>query len=101
MIDNHLPGKYITVYDKCNYSGKQFNLKPGVYGQSQFNSTMYKKVSSIKIPPGFIVKVFTGDDFNGTTAIYTKSVACLDSVFNNNIGSVIIEQVGSRPVGSH
>ena len=83
----------ISLYEDCNYNGKQLNLKPGSYRPVQYSSTMRKKISSMKVPAGFIVKVYTGDNFNGSSAIYTRDVACLDSTFNNNIGSMIVEQI--------
>ena len=58
------PGKkeYVTFYEHSDFKGKSIKLGVGQYANRYFPDKGWNdKISSIKVPPGFVVHVYKGD----------------------------------------
>jgi hypothetical protein len=79
----------IKVFNDCNYSGKNAEFKVGNYPflVLQFNNN----ISSIRVPSGRRVILYTGINYTGSSYIVTSDNQCLTSFFNNRIRSMIVE----------
>jgi hypothetical protein len=69
-------------------------LEPGSYNAmslSLFNSELfvfYKNLRSLKVPPGFSVTLYAGDNFQGEARVIREDTPCLDS-FNDATTSLV------------
>lgn len=80
----------VTVYSDCNYRGASANLSPGNYYNSAMFSSADRSLSSIRIPPGYRVELYTGINMGGTPATYSKNISCLPGYMNNKVRSIRI-----------
>jgi hypothetical protein len=85
----------VTVRQGCNYTGWSASLSVGDYTLSQLQALGFVNddASSIVVPAGLRVRVYTDNNFAGTTASYTSSQSCLNSTFNDRISSIRVEQI--------
>jgi|TARA_R110000822_G_scaffold116690_1_gene248533 hypothetical protein len=82
----------VSFYDDCHYAGTEVKLGRGKYGPAMF-SELEDKISSVKIPAGITVKVWTNGDFNGPSETLTSSHNCYagyGSAFNDSISAIEI-----------
>jgi len=66
----------VTVYSECNFKGTSATLMPGSYDEGYLSANgLNNKISSLKIDPGIVVKLYDTGDFNQrvTGAIFTKA----------------------------
>ncbi len=81
---------YITLYERCNYSGQYSNLEPGRYGTRQMKIDN-DKLSSMRIPSGLKITIYEHDNFAGRSKTFTSDVSCLEPEWKNMASSVIVE----------
>jgi len=80
-------------YTNINYGGTGYKLSAG---QHNINSMKIPNdtLSSVRIPKGFIVKLFEHSDFKGRTISLTQDTANLDSLnFNRLTSSIIVTKI--------
>lgn len=83
----------VTLYGDCNYRGQTVSLRPGNYSAYQHGMRIYS-LSSIVIPPGMVVNLFSQDHFRGHYISLTNSSSCLvDERFNDQMVSIQVMQV--------
>lgn len=87
---------YVTLYEDCNYSGKQHFLEPGNYRLYQMKIDN-DKLSCLNIPYGMKVTIYENDGFGGSSKTYTSSVACLESQWNDKASSIVVENTYNQP----
>lgn len=84
---------YITLYSDCEYGGKEQKLRIGQHKLSSTTIGLFN-LSSIKIPSGFKVTLFTAlEPGTGYSKIVlTSDAACLkDAKWNDKANSLIVE----------
>ena len=80
----------VSFYKDCNYTGGGIKLGTGDYTPKML-SGMEDQISSIRVPAGRTVTVWTNGDFNGPSTSYTSDVACLHpGTFNDSISAIRI-----------
>ena len=84
--------KCATFWDDANFKGNSFKL----CSDSNVPAGHNDKVSSISIPAGIAVRIYTDADFEGRTDRYIgpKRINLLQFPFNDSVSSVQIFQKG-------
>ncbi len=85
----------VRVYQGCNYSGWNVALGVGNYTLSQLEALGFinDDASSVRVPAGLRIRVYTSNNYAGSTASYTSDQSCFNSTFNDQISSIKVEQV--------
>jgi len=86
-------GRFVTFYEDCNYGGNNMRLQPGYYQGDKLGMFRYD-ISSVEVPSGMRVKVFTNESLSGSSYTISENNYCLNSTLNNRIGSFVIEETG-------
>jgi hypothetical protein len=81
---------YVTLYEDCNYTGKNYTLETGTYRAYQMRINN-DRLSSIQIPYGFKVTIYENDNFNGRSQTFSANTACLDAAWNDMASSIVVE----------
>jgi hypothetical protein len=87
----------VTSYQHCDFGGNTTVLPLGNLTLSQLTGYGFVNddMSSIKVLPGYKAKLFTDDNFTGSTLTATANDTCLASKgFNDNITSIQISPNG-------
>jgi hypothetical protein len=78
----------VHLYEDCYYGGRSVSLRPGNYLGFQHNLRV-RQLSSIDIPPGFTVNLFSRDYFTGQYISLNSTTPCLvDQQFNDMMVSI-------------
>jgi endoglucanase Acf2/uncharacterized protein YjdB len=86
-----------TVYQDCNYGGGAVALPVGSYTTAQLAAKGIGNnwVSSLRVPAGFTVKLYDGDNLTGTSLTVTTDNSCLvGNSFNDLTSSIQVTQGG-------
>jgi hypothetical protein len=80
----------VTVYQNCSYGGWNVALGIGNYTMSQLQALGFinDDASSIKVPAGLKIQVYSDNYFAGSTATFTSDQSCLSSTWNDKISSI-------------
>ena len=87
--NNYNPNN-VTFYKDENFSGQSSSLNIGNYDDYSL-ALGNDQISSIKIPKGFVVTVFSDAKFSGKSKVYTSDVNIMPD-FNDVISSIIISK---------
>jgi hypothetical protein len=87
---------YVTLYEDCNYTGKSKFLEAGTYSLYQMKIDN-DKLSSLQIPAGMKVTIYSDDNFKGRSKTYYNNIACLESEWNDMASSIVVEIQNIRP----
>lgn len=88
----------VVVYTDCNFRGAQARLSPGTYNNSFQINLPDRSISSINIPRGYLVELYSGPNLTGNTGTYSGTVSCLSSAWNNQVRSLrVIQDNGGWP----
>ena len=81
-----------TFYRDCDYRGQSLELGAGAYGSDRLRAIGNDQLSSIRVPSGYEVLIYSDDNFRGAHMTYTRSVSCLPPSFNDRVSSIIIRK---------
>jgi len=84
----------VIVYADCNYKGISMLLKEGSYKNSNYIGVRDNTISSIRVSPGYSATIYMNADFKGREVVLNESVACLPTLLNNDISSIIVKKTG-------
>lgn len=88
------PKPVVTLYGDCNYNGWISNsLQVGSYTTAQLSALGFidNATSSVEVPLGLKITLFSDDNFTGNTKIITSDKPCLTSLdFNDFTSSAIV-----------
>jgi hypothetical protein len=86
------PTTAAVFYQDINYGGTSVSLQPGNYTLSQMNAAGIPDnwMTSLKVPSGWTVEVYDGDNFTGTKWTYTASSSWVGDATNDKMTSVKI-----------
>ncbi|HNA97512.1 MAG TPA: beta/gamma crystallin-related protein, partial [Chitinophagaceae bacterium] len=87
---------YVTLHEDCNYAGKQYYLEPGTYKRYQMKIDN-DQLSSMQIPSGMKVTIYTDDDFQGNSKTFTGNISCLEAAWNDQASSFVVEGNNYQP----
>ncbi len=91
MLDNNQDG--ITVFSDENFRGNQVRLTPGRYDVNDLGNVGNDAISSIRVPRGYMVTVFSDSGFKGRRKLISSDTGRLGD-WNDQISSIIITQYG-------
>lgn len=87
----------VLVYDKSNFNGIVVNLSEGNYLQADLAALglLNDSISSVKIPLGYSIELYVGDNLSGTSFVYTgeANVSVLDVSILKQVSSLKISRV--------
>ena len=94
--------KVVTFFEKENYQGERLILGVGRYTEESLKHLGNNKISSIKVPQGLRITLYTEDKFDGAYLAIDQDIPSLspytydggDFSFDNNTSSLIIKAVG-------
>lgn len=92
------PTGVATVYKDCNYGGYAIGLPAGSYTTAQLQSRgiLNNDISSVRVQPGYQIRLYQNDNFSGTSVLKTGDDGCLvDDGFNDQASSVVVSAVTS------
>ncbi|MDR0695595.1 MAG: hypothetical protein LBF56_02380 [Holosporales bacterium] len=82
----------ITLYVDSNYRGTSQALGVGKHNSTVLNKGVkINTTSSVKVPFGFKVTLYTGDNCTGSALALTADTASFSSIYNDKIKSVLVE----------
>lgn len=76
-----------TLYKDCGFGGQSAVIDPGSYGVMP-NGFPNDALSSLRVPGGFAVQIFTDTNFGGASTKLTGDVSCLGKDFNDKTSSL-------------
>ena len=82
----------VTVYRDSNYRGISRELGYGYHNDNALG-VGNDQISSIRIPRGYSVTVYTNSDFKGKSRTFTSDVSQLDWEFNDQISSILVSKL--------
>ncbi len=80
----------VTLYDQCNYGGRNYSLAPGNYRSFQMKISN-DRLASMRIPSGMKVTLYEHDNFTGRSTTYSSNISCLPSEWLNMASSLVVE----------
>lgn len=85
----------IDIYNDANYAGWQASFDVGSYTLSDITAAggYDNQLSSVKVPSGYKVTLYDGDNFTGTSLTLTANTNYVGSDFNDKTTSLIVEKV--------
>lgn len=84
-------GGGITLYENCNFRGISRTLGTGYFDWNQMGVNN-DALSSIRIPRGYSITIYSDSRYRGRSATYTGDVYCLGSDWNDQVSSVYISR---------
>lgn len=83
----------VTFYKDISFSGTAVSLQKGSYTLAQLNAAGIPNnwMSSLKVPSGWTVEVYDGDNFTGTKWTYTADSSWIGTAANDKMTSVVIK----------
>ncbi len=87
---------YVTLYENCNYSGRNQRLAPGNYRYYQLGIGN-DKLSSMRVPGNLKVTIYEHDNYSGNSQTYYANTTCLPAEWNDKASSVVVERVQDQP----
>ena len=88
-----LAQNYVSLYEDCQYGGRRYFLEPGSYRMYAMKIGN-DRLSSLQVPQGLKVTLYSDDNFRGNARTITANIACLDSGWNDNASSIVVESTG-------
>jgi hypothetical protein len=84
-------GAPVVIYSGCNLKGDSQNLREGQYRDRDIEIGN-DRISSIRVPSGWVVTVYKSNNFEGASATYTRDIRCLPDKFNDAISSLKVRR---------
>lgn len=84
----------VTLYKDCDFRGDRHPLYEGEYHDNELGIGN-DQLSSIQIPYGFSVTVYTSGGFSGRSETFTSDVRCMPKEFNDNVSSIVVSKSSS------
>ena len=84
----------VVAYSECGYVGTDVTLPPGEYKASDLQSLGMPNnaISSLRVPPGYIVSIYENDFFRGAGRVLEGDDRCLvGDQLNDKISSIVVE----------
>ena len=93
-------GDLVTLYSDCDFRGASATFGAGRYNTDQLGAVGNDQISSVKVPPGFVVKLYEQVNYVGNTKRMDYTVACLaDRVYDFNDKTSSMEIYGAAHFG--
>jgi hypothetical protein len=86
----------VTAYSDCDFGGFSGGLKVGDYNKNELTliGILDNDIASLKVPEGFKVILYEGDDFEGESIELTTDNRCLDA-WNDRTSSLQVKTNGA------
>jgi hypothetical protein len=91
VIPHQKGSRFPVMYEHCDFGGSFLPLgKDDSTGVGYIGDIWNDRVSSIRVPPGYKVILFSEANFKGTKNIFTSDVKCFSRDFNDKVSSYIM-----------
>lgn len=89
--------EYITFFADCYSKGYSQSLRPGTYSGSQLGALRYA-ISSFTITGNLRLRAYLNNESAaGASVSFDASQSCMSSIYNDRIGSLVIEYKTTSP----
>ena len=78
----------VQVYDLCDFDGDSAFVEQGEYRSMRDIDFRNDRISAIRVPNGFEVRIYEDDDFKGDFANLDGDVRCFDSFWDDRVSSI-------------
>lgn len=87
---NHNDKNVITFYEKCDFEGEHISLPVGNYPSLNELKIGNDRISSVRVPKGMSVNLFSDRRFRGSKLTLDEDLFCLPKRLNNTTSSIVI-----------
>src|SRR6267154_6409196 len=87
MVAGAAPGD-VVVYDDSEYRGFSQNLSVGEYDWGQLHNDT---ISSLRVPAGMIVTLYSDTHFTGNSQSFTKDTNYVGAALNDKTSSIKVQ----------
>jgi hypothetical protein len=88
----------VTIYEHANYQGNSQILAKGRYDDAQRQLTIGNdKLSSVKIPPGLVVRLYEHFHFQGRYVDFVMDTPAVPMSWNDRASSIIVFEATEKP----
>ena len=78
----------VQVYDFCNFGGDNVVVAEGEYLSMKDINFRNDRISSIRVPDGFEVRIYEDDNFRGDFATIDNNIRCFDEFWDDRVSSI-------------
>lgn len=99
LATNNLYGQQygrVTLYSDAGYKGNTAVLGEGYHALKDFGGVGNDALTSLRIPYGFEVTLFSDDNFQGDQISFTSDVSGLPRNWNDKTSSILIKRVNTN-----
>ena len=86
----------VRIYDFCNFGGDSAYVSEGEHRSLKNLRFKNDRISSIRVPDGYEVRIYEDDDFRGDFATITSDIRCFDEYWNDRVSSINVVYKGTR-----
>mgnify|MGYP000011016903 FL=1 len=81
----------VTVYENSDFKGRQQFFGPGRYDVAQLSGVGNDTISSVRVPTGLRVTLYSEAGFLGDTANFTEDANYIGNQLNDRTSSLVVE----------
>jgi len=89
----HAQTEGVQIYDFCNFGGDAAQVEPGEHGNMGKVNFKNDRISSIRVPEGFEVRIYEHDDFKGDFANIDRDIRCFDRFWDDKVSSIKVVDI--------
>lgn len=89
---NNYSSGQVILYRDCDYKGLYKAFKEGGYTARDLGLVGNDNLSSLRVPSGWEVILYTDDGLQGRSTTITRDNSCLNSTFNDRISSIEVRR---------
>lgn len=86
-----------TLYSQSNYAGGAYKLPAGEFSQGELSlyGVQARELSSFELSEGYVITLYSGENFNGDSKVYSESTANVGLAWRGRTCSVVIASASS------
>ncbi|MCF1714996.1 beta/gamma crystallin family protein [Flavihumibacter sp. RY-1] len=90
----------VILYGDCYYQGRSLAVRPGYFPSLSNYGGISVNPASLRVPQGYEVELFTGENYSGSRFVINSNNTCLPSTHRNRIRSMAVKYNGYGGGGS-
>lgn len=84
----------VVLYSDCYFQGRSMTVRPGYFPTLGSYSGISINPASLRVPQGYEVELFSGDQYKGSRFVINSNNSCLPVAFRNRIRSMTVKYNG-------
>lgn len=89
---NYSNRNQVTLYRDCDYRGLSKSFGRGAYTARELGLVGNDRLSSLRVPSGWEVILYTDDNLDGERMTITRDRSCLPNSFNDRVSSIEVRR---------